>query len=64
MIRVLIPILVAALLVAPGSALAVSVGDKAPGFTVISNKGEVSLDEFIGKKNVILAFYFAINTSA
>ncbi len=34
------------------------VGDIAPDFTLLSNKGEpVKLSDFRGKKNVILAFY-------
>ncbi len=34
------------------------VGDAAPDFTLLSNKGEpVKLSDFRGKKNVILAFY-------
>jgi peroxiredoxin len=64
MTRILIPVLVSALLLLAGPAMAVKVGEKAPGFTVMSNQGEVSLEQFAGKKNVILAFYFAINTPA
>ncbi len=36
----------------------VKVGDKAPDFTLISQKGEmISLSQFFGKKNVVLYFY-------
>ena len=36
----------------------VKIGDKAPDFTLQSNKGEsVTLSEFLGKKNVVLFFY-------
>lgn len=52
------------LVTAASSALALNVGDRAPAFTVLSNQGEVSLDDYLGKKNVILAFYFAIFTPA
>ena len=48
----------------PIGAQAVSIGDKAPLFTAASNKGEISLANYQGEKYVILAFYFAINTSA
>jgi peroxiredoxin Q/BCP len=57
-------LLVAALLLASTPAMALSVGDPAPGFTAQSNQGEVSLAGYLGKKNVILAFYFAIFTPA
>ncbi len=40
------------------------VGDAAPDFTLLSNKGEpVKLSDFRGKKNVILAFYVLAFTS-
>jgi len=36
----------------------VKVGDKAPDFTLLSQKGEsVTLSQFFGKKNVVLYFY-------
>ena len=36
----------------------VKVGDKAPNFTLLSQKGEnVTLSQFFGKKNVVLYFY-------
>jgi len=38
--------------------LAVKVGDKAPDFTLPSQMGDnVTLSEFIGKKNIVLYFY-------
>jgi len=38
--------------------LAVKVGDKAPDFTLPSQMGDnVSLNEYIGKKNIVLFFY-------
>ena len=41
---------------APGAPLAV--GDKAPNFTLPDQNGnQVSLSQFVGKKNVVLAFY-------
>ena len=48
----------------PGAANAVWLGDKAPLFTAESTKGEVKLEDFLGKKYVILAFYFRVNTFA
>lgn len=57
-------LLAAALLLAATPVMALSVGDSAPAFTAQSNLGEVSLAEYLGKKNVILAFYFAIFTPA
>ncbi len=41
-------------------AIAVEVGDKAPGFTLPSTTGkDISLSEFLGKKNVLIEFYGA-----
>ena len=40
------------------SAAALRVGDKAPNFTLPDQNGrEISLSQFLGKKNVVLAFY-------
>lgn len=53
----------AALMLVLGSVLAVpaaplNVGDKAPDFTLLDqNRKQVKLSEFLGKKNVVLAFY-------
>jgi peroxiredoxin Q/BCP len=42
----------------PQSAVALKVGDRAPSFSLPSHPaGTVSLQDFAGKKNVILAFY-------
>jgi len=56
--------LVATFLLAASPVLALSVGDRAPAFTTQSNQGEVSLADYLGEKNVILTFYFAIYTPA
>ena len=54
---------VGALLLTLGGALAaqaapLQVGDKAPDFTLPDQNGnKVSLSQFLGKKNVVLAFY-------
>ena len=54
----------AALILVASPVLALSVGDQAPDFTAQTNQGEVSLGDYLGKKNVILTFYFAIYTPA
>ena len=51
------------LLFLPLTSFALQVGDKAPAFTADSTMGEVSLADYAGKKNVVLALYFAIFTS-
>ncbi len=41
-------------------ALAVEIGEKAPEFTLPSTTGkDISLSEFLGKKNVLIEFYGA-----
>lgn len=53
-----------ALALVPATGQALGVGDKAPSFTAESTQGTINLDQYLGKKNVVLAFYFAINTPA
>jgi peroxiredoxin Q/BCP len=43
----------------PVYATALEIGDEAPLFEAVSDKGPVNLGDFRGKKNVVLAFYFA-----
>lgn len=43
----------------PVSSYSLSVADKAPGFEAPSTHGTVILSEFEGKKNVVLALYYA-----
>ena len=62
--RKLVFVMAAALILVASPVLALSVGDQAPAFTAQTNQGEVSLDDYLGEKNVILTFYFAIYTPA
>lgn len=57
--QVLLAALVLALVMpAVAQAAALQVGDKAPGFTLPDQQSKpVSLSQFLGKKNVVLAFY-------
>ena len=43
----------------PVLAIALEVGDEAPQFEALSDKGPIKLMDYRGKKNVVLAFYFA-----
>ena len=54
-----IAFLVFVLFIAPSMSFALNVGDKAPGFESPSTHGNVILAEFEGKKNVVLAIYYA-----
>lgn len=47
------------LTIVPGLAAALEVGDEAPQFEAVSDKGPINLLDYRGKKNVVLAFYFA-----
>lgn len=42
----------------PSSGLSVEVGDKAPVFEAESTMGTIRLNDYLGKKNVLLAFYY------
>ncbi|WP_300464080.1 hypothetical protein [Desulfobacula sp.] len=46
----------------PAVSFSLDVGDKAPSFSGKSTQGMVSLGEFTGKKNVVLALYYAVFT--
>jgi peroxiredoxin Q/BCP len=51
-------IMLARLLMVPGVARSVEVGERAPDFTLPSTMGEqISLRQFRGKKHVLLEFY-------
>jgi hypothetical protein len=53
-------VFLAFMLVAPLASMAATlkVGDKAPDFTLLdTNWKQVKLDDFLGKKNIVLAFY-------
>ena len=52
-------IMMTAFFVIPSIALALNVGEKAPQFEAESTKGTISLENYLGQKNVVLAFYFA-----
>ena len=55
---ILVSTALASLLMVPGVALAVEVGEKAPDFTLPSTTGEqISLSQFRGKQHVLLEFY-------
>jgi hypothetical protein len=55
---ILVSTMLASLLMVPGVALALEVGEKAPDFTLPSTTGEqISLSQFRGKQHVLLEFY-------
>jgi len=57
--KILVALLAGLLTLVPVLAAALEVGDKAPVFEAISDKGPVNLAEYRGQKNVVLAFYFS-----
>ena len=63
MISTIVSLFFMSLLFLPASSFAFNVGDKAPAFTAQSTQGEISLSAYAGKKNVVLALYFAVFTS-
>ena len=44
----------------PAASFGLTVGDHAPLFSGNSTQGKIQLADYIGKKNVVLALYFAI----
>ena len=57
--KILVALLAGLLTLVPVLAAALEVGDEAPVFKAISDKGPVNLAEYRGQKNVVLAFYFS-----
>jgi peroxiredoxin len=49
----------AGILMVPSMASALTVGDKAPPFDAESTEGTISLENYLGKQNVVLALYYA-----
>jgi len=47
----------------PSISFAFKVGEKAPAFSAQSTQGPLSLSNYSGKKNIVLALYFAVFTS-
>lgn len=42
----------------PAGVLGLSAGEKAPPFSAPSTQGPVHLGDFLGRKNVVLAYYY------
>ncbi len=61
-VAMLIWLAVLSLLLAPAAAFGIDVGDKAPRFAGNSTQGTVQLTDYLGKKHVVLALYFAVFT--
>jgi peroxiredoxin Q/BCP len=57
--KLLILLVQGALAVLPGGALALEAGDPAPPFEVDSTAGSIRLEDYLGKQNIVLAFYYA-----
>jgi peroxiredoxin Q/BCP len=55
-------VILAGLFITPVTSYGIEVGNKAPAFIGESTHGTIRLSDFTGKKNVILALYFAIFT--
>ena len=57
--NVVITLILVLIMLIPMVSSALSAGDKAPGFEASSTHGNVILSEFEGRKNVVLALYYA-----
>lgn|GEM_PF-720589 len=47
---------------APTTALGLEVGDRAPLFTGVSTQGPINSADYLGRKHIVLALYFAVFT--
>ena len=57
--KILIALLAGFLVLVPVLGAALEIGDEAPLFEAVSDKGPINLLDYRGKQNVVLAFYFA-----
>ena len=57
--RIIVVLLAGLLTLVPVIAAALEVGEEAPLFEAVSDKGPVNLIDYRGQKNVVLAFYFS-----
>ena len=58
----LMSLVVLNILGSPAKSFGLNVGDKAPSFIGNSTKGKIQLADYLGRKNVVLALYFAAFT--
>lgn len=56
--NVLAALLAGLLTLVPLVAAALEIGDEAPVFEAVSDKGPINLIDYRGRNNVVLAFYF------
>jgi hypothetical protein len=59
-ITVFISLVFFGLLTLPVISFGLEVGEQAPSFSANSTQGQIILDDFIGKENVVLALYYAV----
>ena len=57
--RIIVALLAGLLTLVPVLAAALEVGEEAPLFEAVSDKGPFNLIDYRGQKNVVLAFYFS-----
>ncbi len=57
--RSIMIMIITAFFVIPSIAHALNVGDRAPQFDAESTEGTISLQNYLGQKHVVLAFYYA-----
>lgn len=55
-------VLISTVMWGPVESFALTVGDKAPLFSGESTQGKIQLTNYLGKKNVVLALFFAAFT--
>ena len=59
---IIFPVLISTVMWGPVESFAHTVGDKAPLFSGESTQGKIQLANYLGKKNVVLALFFAAFT--
>lgn len=57
--KLVLLVVILSIIIGVANGFALEAGDKAPLFKAESTQGTISLNDYLGKKNVVLAFYFA-----
>jgi peroxiredoxin Q/BCP len=57
--KIVLPVVIFSIIIGAAHGFALEAGDKAPLFKAESTQGTISLADYLGNKNVVLAFYFA-----
>ena len=57
--KIVLPLVILSIIIGVANGFALEAGEKIPLFKAVSSQGTISLADYLGNRNVVLAFYFA-----